>query len=123
MNPRGTSLYELRARAMEVLEEVAENRFRTPESIYEGSMEASLWDASHILRRIDTKHSIVRRPYSNLSTEALLLSRLAVALRLRMSSHGNLNITGLHDFNMRVDRFLVKASMLVTAHHNGQDYI
>lgn len=113
MNPYSTSLHNLRARAIEALEDVAANRLRTPESIYDRSMETSLWDASHVLRRIDEKNSIVRRPYSNLSTEALLLSKLATALRLRMESHGSVRITGLHDFNVRVDRFLVRANMFI----------
>ena len=113
MNPYSTSLQQLRARAIEALEDVAANRFRTPESIYDGSMEVSLWDASHVLRRMDENDSIVKRPYTSLSTEALLLSKLATALRLRMASHGSMMITGLHDFNVRVDRFLVRANMFI----------
>lgn len=119
MNPYGTGLQQLRARAIEALEDVAVNRFRTPESIYNGSMEASLWDASHVLRRIDERSSVVRRPYSSLSTEALLLSKLATALRLRMEFHGSMRITGLHDFNVRVDRFLVRANMLIATYEGG----
>ncbi len=95
----------------EVLRRVIELRARAPQSIRDGSLERALRELSARVGALEFtaqagSWQVVRRPFSGLSSEAYLLSEMAMALRLRMEQVGRAEISGLSYFYRRLDKLI-----------------
>lgn len=92
-----------------VLTYVVELESKIPDSIEDGSLERALRDLAEALSESSRPTSgleVVRRPFSDISTEVRLLSEMAMALRLRMLQTGRKDVSGLGYFNRRLDQVI-----------------
>lgn len=90
-------------------------RGRIPYSLTDGSLEEALKDIAFEVSVVERgagtpeKPAVVRTMlFSDLHTEALLLSQLASALGTRIRRYGRPDITGLDYLEKRLDMFLEK---------------
>ncbi|MCE4613468.1 MAG: hypothetical protein F7C07_06520 [Desulfurococcales archaeon] len=96
--------------AVEIVADIERQRVRIPYSIVDKSLESSLLDASHVFRKVASReHSIVRRPFTGLDSEAALLYQYTRAVRARMELAGTVRVHGIHHLTSRIDRFLYRA--------------
>lgn len=90
-------------------------RNKIPYSIADGSIENVLreialkFDAERVSREDPGVFRVVSNMlYSDLRHEALLLSKLATAFRVRMNTYGRVEVSGLDYIRKRLDGFLEK---------------
>ena len=110
----GSREQEERVRKLiELVVETERLRNQIPYSIESGLMERTLKDLAYesdLLVRPSRGFPLgapaVRGLYSDVRHEAVLLSRLALALRLRMEAIGRAEVSGVDYFRRRLDLFL-----------------
>jgi hypothetical protein len=90
-------------------------RNKIPYSIADGSIEEVLRaialevDAEKVAKKSEHDFRVIRNMlYSDLRHEAILLSKLATAMRRRMSLYGRAEVSGLDYIRKRLDKFLEK---------------
>ena len=79
---------------------------KIPYSIKDKSLEDLLSQLSSLLRYRLKQDYFIKRPYSGLDYEALMLSDLSKAIRIRMEVSENTNISGIDYLAKRLEEFL-----------------
>ncbi|MDP8002676.1 MAG: hypothetical protein ACP5I6_08065 [Caldisphaera sp.] len=83
--------------------------FEIPSSIENKSLENSLSQLSSLLEyNINRSNYLIKRPYTGLNYEALMLSDLCKALRIRMEQTKTVNISGIDYLRKRLEEFLAE---------------